>query len=152
MCSRAPRKRSRTSENPQKAKFAQRVAPGKRSDRGSCTGGYSSSTNSSRGTPYALASFILEDGSRFYYDPSSDECFLHACECVRAGSEGGPFPEPPETIKALTSARNRAAALEATCDGGGASLGLFPYEREALLERGELLPALWIHPIEDMSE
>jgi hypothetical protein len=27
-------------------------------DRGNCTGGYSSSTNSSRGTPYALAIFV----------------------------------------------------------------------------------------------
>src|SRR5215216_7710656 len=95
-----------------------------------------------------LASFVLEDGSR-YYNPTSAECFLHACACVRAGSEGEPFPEPPETIKALTRARNRAAALEATCGGG---FGLFPCEREALLERGELVPALWIHPIEDMSE
>lgn len=96
-----------------------------------------------------LASFILEDGSRYYYNPESGECFLHACACIRAGSEGEPYPEPPETIKALRRARNIAAALEATCGGG---LGLFPYEREALLERGELVPALWIHPIEDMSE
>jgi hypothetical protein len=96
-----------------------------------------------------LEGFILKDGTRHYYDPSSAECFLHACDCVRAGSEGEPFPEPPETIKALTRARNRAAALEATCGGG---FGLFPYEREALLERGELVPVSWIHPIEDMSE
>jgi hypothetical protein len=26
------------------------------------------------------------------------------------------------------------------------------YEREALVERGELVPVSWIHPIEDMSE
>jgi hypothetical protein len=97
----------------------------------------------------SLNSFILEDGTRYYYDPSSAECFLHACDCVRAGSEGKPFPEPPETIKALTRARNRAAALEATCGGG---FGLFPYEREALVERGELVPVSWLHPIEDMSE
>jgi len=96
-----------------------------------------------------LASFVLEDGSRHYYNPESGECFLHACDCVRAGSEGETFPEPPETIKVLTRARNRAAALEATCGGG---LGLFPYEREALIERGELVPALWITPIEDLSE
>ena len=46
-----------------------------------------------RGAREGLASFILKDGSRYYYDPSFAECFLHACECVRAGSEGGPFPE-----------------------------------------------------------
>ena len=102
-----------------------------------------------RGARGNLASFVLEDGTRHYFNPESGECFLHACDCVRAGSEGEPFPEPPETIKALTRARNRATALEATCGGG---FGLFPYEREALIERGELVPALWITPIEDLSE
>ena len=102
-----------------------------------------------RGARGNLASSVLEDGTRHYYDPESAECFLHACDCVRAGSEGEPFPEPPETIKALTRARNRAAALEATCGGG---FGLFAYEREALLERGELVPVSWAQPIEDVSE
>ncbi len=102
-----------------------------------------------RGTRGNLARLVLEDGSRYYYNPESAECFLHACDCVRARSEGAPFPEPPETIKALTRARNRAGALEAACGGG---FGLFPYEVEALLERGELVPVSWIHPIEDMSE
>lgn len=96
-----------------------------------------------------LASFVVEDGSRYYFNPKSGECFLHACACIRAGYEGEPFPEPPEAIRALTRARNRAAALDTACGGG---LGLFPYERAALLERGELVSALWIHPIEDMSE
>ena len=90
-----------------------------------------------RGAREDLASFILEDGSRYYYNPESGECFLHACACIRAGHEGEPFPEPPQTIKALTRARNKAAALDTACGGG---LGLFPYEREALLERGELVP------------
>jgi hypothetical protein len=102
-----------------------------------------------RGARGNLASFVLEDGTRHYFNPESAECFLHACDCVRAGYEGEPLPEPPETIKALTRARNKAAALEATCGG---SFGLFPYERAALVERGELVPVSWIHPIEDMSE
>ena len=95
-----------------------------------------------------LEGFPLEDGTRHYYNPESGEVFLPGCDCVRAGSKGKPFPGPPETIKALTRARNRAAALHTACGG----LGLFPYEREALLERGELVPVSWIHPIEDMSE
>ena len=113
-----------------------------------------------RGAREDLGSFILEDGSR-YYNPESGECFLHACVCIRAGYEGEPFPEPPQTIKALTRARNRTAALDTAC-GGGASLGLFPYEREALLERGELVShslvaALVVgrepgEPLEDFSE
>jgi hypothetical protein len=82
-----------------------------------------------RGAREDLASFILEDGRRYYYNPESGECFLHGCGCIRAGYEGEPFPEPPQTIKALTRARNRAAALNTACGGGGASLGQFPYER-----------------------
>ena len=114
-----------------------------------------------RGAREDLASFILEDGSRYYYNPESGECFLHACACIRAGYEGEPFPEPPQTVKALTRARNRTAALDTAC-GGGASLGLFPYEREALLERGELVPHSLVaalvagrelgEPLEDLSE
>jgi hypothetical protein len=115
-----------------------------------------------RGAREDLASFILEDGSRHYYNPESGECFLHACACIRAGYEGEPFPEPPQTIKALTRARNKAAALDTACGGGGASLGLFPYERDALLERGELVPHSLVaalvagrelgEPLEDLSE
>jgi hypothetical protein len=60
-----------------------------------------------RGAREDLGSFILEDGSRYYYNPESGECFLHACACIRAGYEGEPFPEPPQTIKALTRARNK---------------------------------------------
>ena len=95
-----------------------------------------------------LASFVLEDGSKHFYDPKSGEMFLHGCACIRAGSAGEPFPEPPETIKALTKARDRAAAVEQTV---GAS-SVFPYAREALVGRAELVPVSWIHPIEDMSE
>ncbi len=102
-----------------------------------------------RGARGDLASFVLEDGTRHYLDPESGECFLHSMACMRAGSNGEPFPEPPETIKALTRARDRAAALE-TCGGG--IFNSFPYEREPFIERGELVPASWIKPIEDLSE
>ena len=58
-----------TSEKPQKAKFAERELnevraegragrAGNWSDRGNRTGGYSSPTNSSTDTPYALAIFV----------------------------------------------------------------------------------------------
>ena len=86
----------------------------------------------------SLESFVLVDGSRYYYDPQSGECFLHAMECMRAQHLGGEaFPEPPETIKALVRARDRAAALEQVAGG---TFDVFPYEREALVERGELVP------------
>jgi hypothetical protein len=89
-----------------------------------------------RGT---LESFVLEDGSRHYYDPTSGECFLHSMDCLRAQGEGETtFPEPPETIKAITRARDRAAALNQLYLDG--SFGVFPYDVDALLERGELVP------------
>ena len=102
-----------------------------------------------------LASFDLEDGSRHYFKAESGESFLHACDCLRAQGDCVPFPKPPDTIKALTRARNRAAALEAVCGGG---FGLFPYEVESLVERGELVPRSLVfgrelgEPLPDLSE
>jgi len=103
-----------------------------------------------------LESFILEDGSRHYYDPQSGECFLHAMECMRAQHLGGEaFPEPPETLKAIARARDRRAALNQLYGG---TFDVFPYEREALVERGELVPRSLVagrelgEPLEDLSE
>jgi hypothetical protein len=105
-----------------------------------------------------LASFILEDGSRYYFDPTSAEIFLHSMDCLRAqGSEAGePFPEPPETVKAIARARDRRAALNQLYPEG--SFGVFPYEVEALIERGELVPRSLVagrelgEPLPDLSE
>ena len=59
-----------------------------------------------RGT---LKSFALEEGTRHYYDPTSGERFLHSMVCLRAQGEGkSTFPEPPETIRALTRAGDRS--------------------------------------------
>jgi hypothetical protein len=46
-----------------------------------------------RGARGNLSSFVLEDGTRHYFNPESGECFLHGCECLRAGSDGESFPE-----------------------------------------------------------
>ena len=86
----------------------------------------------------ALGSFVLEDGTCHYYDPMGDELFLHMCDCLRAQGEGVPFPKPPETIKAIARARNREAAFEQV--RGGADWDLFPYDAEALVKRGEIVP------------
>ncbi len=110
-----------------------------------------------RGAREGLASFILEDGSRYYYNPASGEIFLHSCDCLRAqGSEARePFPEPPETIKALAKARDRTAALNQLYPSG--TFGIFPYEVEALVERGELVPRSMVagrelgEPLPDLS-
>jgi hypothetical protein len=104
-----------------------------------------------------LASFVLEDGSRYYYDPVSAELFLHMCDCLRAQGDGEPFPEPPETIKAIARARDRRAAYEQV--RGGAMWELFPYEVDALVGRGEIVPRSLVHghelgegPLLDLSE
>ncbi len=86
-----------------------------------------------------VESFELEDGSRHYYDPSSAERFLHSLECLRAQGEGKTsFPEPPETVRALLRAKDRAAALKQVYGNG--SFTLIPYDTEALVLRGELVP------------
>ena len=97
-----------------------------------------------------LASFTLTDGSKHYYDPKSPERLLHTFDCLRAGYEGEPYPPPPPAIQALTKARDRRAAFEAVAGG---SLGLFPYEVEPLIERGELVERPMVAPgQEDFSE
>ena len=103
-----------------------------------------------------LASFVLEDGSRYYFNPASGECFLHSMDCLDAQGECRPFPEPPETLKAISCARDRRAALNQLYSNG--TFGLFPYEVEALVERGELVPRSLVagrelgEPLPDLSE
>jgi hypothetical protein len=71
------------------------------------------------------------------------------------GTKASPSLSRPETIKALRRSRNRAAALDIACGGG---FDLFPYEREALVERGELVPHSLVagrelgEPLPDLSE
>jgi hypothetical protein len=86
-----------------------------------------------------LASFELEDGSRHWYDPVSGERFLHSLDCLRAQGEGKTsFPEPPETVRALLRAKDRAAALAQLYPSG--TFDVFPYDKQAIIERGELVP------------
>jgi hypothetical protein len=103
-----------------------------------------------------LDSFVLEDGSRHYYDPQSGDCFRHSMACLDAQGDCEPFPEPPETLKAIARARDRRAALERLYPNG--SFGIFPYEPEALIERGEFVPRSLVagyelgEPLPDLSE
>jgi hypothetical protein len=78
-------------------------------------------------------------------------------DCLRAQGEGETtFPEPPETVKAIARARDRRAALNQLYPRG--SFGVFPYDVEALLERGELVPRSMVvgcelgEVLEDLSE
>jgi hypothetical protein len=104
-----------------------------------------------------LVSFKLEDGSRFYFDSIGLELFLHSMDCLKAQGGGVPFPEPPEVVRAIARAKNREAAYHQVRNG--ASWDLFPYEVDALIERGEIVPRSLVHghelgegPLLDLSE
>jgi hypothetical protein len=104
-----------------------------------------------------LDSFVLEDGSRFYYDPAGAELFLHMFDCLHAQADGEPFPPPPEVLKAVARAKHREAAFQQVV--GASGMDLFPYETEALISRGEIVPRSLVHghelgegPIADLSE
>jgi hypothetical protein len=84
-----------------------------------------------------LASFELLDGSRYYFDPTSAELFLHWCECLRADSAHH-WPEPPETYKKLTEAKYPERALDEI--GSGGSFGTFVYDPEVLINERRLEP------------
>ena len=104
-----------------------------------------------------MESFELEDGSRHYYDRVSGERFLHSMACLRAQGEGKTtFPEPPETLLAITRAKDRRAALAQVYHPD--AFDIFPYDTEALVERGELVPRSMVagrelgEVLEDLSE
>ncbi len=106
----------------------------------------------------ALESFILEDGSRYFFNPMSGEIFLHSVACLCAQGEREPFPEPPETVKAIAKARDRRAAFEQVYGSEAGDFVVCPYEVEALVERGEFVPRSLVagselgEPLPDLSE
>ena len=81
-------------------------------------------------------SFELVDGTRHWYDPEAvgAELFLHGCACLRAGAPEN-RPPPPEILRALVQAKDRRAAFAAVAPNPA----MFPYERLALVERGDLV-------------
>jgi hypothetical protein len=84
-------------------------------------------------------SFVLEDGTTHYFNPKGGELYLHAASCIRAAYEGKPYSEPPATLLALCRARDRFSAVEKVATGG-----MFPYDRESLVELGELVPRFMV--------
>ena len=101
-----------------------------------------------------LKSFELVDGTRINRDRQSGELFLHFGDCLRQQHEPE-RPEPPEVLKALTQAKDRAGALE---EVGGWGWDMFPYDKQALVERGEIVPLSVVvgrelgEPLPDISE
>jgi hypothetical protein len=84
-----------------------------------------------------LGSFMLEDGSRSYFDPTSAELFLHWCDCLRAGSAHN-WPPPPEVVRKLCEAKDVQGALEQV--RGKDSFGTFVYDPEVLINERRLEP------------
>jgi len=101
-----------------------------------------------------LASFELEDGAHFYYERQSGELFLHICDCLRNHQEAE-RPERPEIVKALARAKDRRAAYSEVF---GTYWDMLPYDEQALVERGEIVPISLVvgrelgEPLPDLSE
>jgi hypothetical protein len=118
-----------------------------------------------RGT---LGSFELEDGSRYYFDATSLELFLHWCNCATADSAHD-WPEPPEIYKKLTVAKDPERALDQVHPSGG-NYSFIVYDPAILVYERRLEPRALIseydpatgkhyprdpwehHPVEDLSE
>ncbi len=107
-----------------------------------------------RGT---MDSFELADGRRHYFDRQEafSQAFLFFSGSMKADHSGEPRPEPPEILRAISSARDREDALSRAL-GGFAHL--LPVDKDALLERGELVNRPLVvgrelgEPLEDLSE
>jgi hypothetical protein len=84
-----------------------------------------------------LQSFELLDGSRYYYDPTSPELFLHFCDCAKADS-AHTWPEPPEVVRKLCQAKDVERALEKVL--GGATFYSIPYDLGTLINERRLEP------------
>jgi hypothetical protein len=83
-----------------------------------------------------VESFELLDGSRYYYDPTSWDLFMHWIECGRAGNARN-WPEPPEVVRKLTEAKDVARAIEKVRGEGWNAL---VYDEETLITKRTLKP------------
>jgi hypothetical protein len=84
-------------------------------------------------------SFELLDGSRYYYDPTSPELFLHFCNCAKANSAHN-WPEPPELVRKLCEAKNPRAVLKRIYPEGPGSFYSLVYDPEVLISERRLEP------------
>jgi hypothetical protein len=107
-----------------------------------------------------LDSFELRDGRRFFFDKNEayGDAFLFFSGSMKADHFGSPRPDPPEVLLAVAGARDRSDALSRAL--GGFS-HLLPIDKDALIQRGELLPRSLVQgvefedlgePLEDLSE
>jgi hypothetical protein len=101
-----------------------------------------------------LESFVLEDGSRYYYDrlETYRELFLHAYD-LQLGM-GDKWPEPPEIYLKICQAKDPAAVLERLRPENSQGAFVNPaelYDTDVLVYERRLVP-LTHTPVEDLSE
>jgi hypothetical protein len=101
-----------------------------------------------------LESFVLLDGSTYYYDrlETYKVLFLHACD-VQLG-DADKWPEPPEVYRKMCEARDPAAVLQRFRpeDPERAFVNVAElYDTHLLVNERRLVP-LYHPPVEDLSE
>ena len=84
-----------------------------------------------------LASFELQDGSRYYYDPTSSVLFMHWYECCGKDTARD-WPPPPEIMQKLTEARDPERALGQVMSTAG--FGGMVYDPEVLVNERRVEP------------
>jgi hypothetical protein len=107
-----------------------------------------------RAASEGLESFILEDGSIYYYDRLETywELFLHACD-VQLG-DADKWTEPPEVYRKMCEAKDPAGVLERFKPEDPARVFVNPaelYDTDALVRERRLV-LLTHEPPEDLSE
>jgi hypothetical protein len=105
-----------------------------------------------RGT---LESFVLEDGSRYYYDrlETYKELFVHACY-VQLG-DADKWPEPPEVYSKMCEAKDPPAVLERLSPEDPTRAFVNPaelYDTDVLVNERRLELLLPVDPPEDLSQ
>jgi hypothetical protein len=101
-----------------------------------------------------LESFVLEDGSRYYYDrlETYRELFLHAYD-VQLG-EADKWPEPPEVYRKICEARDPAAILKRLAPSEASPSAFVDVAQifdTAILVNERRLVMLENAPVEDLS-
>src|SRR5215204_2340437 len=84
-----------------------------------------------------LASFELQDGSFYYYNPTSPGLFMHWVECCGKDTAHD-WPPPPEIMQKLCEARDVERALDLVM--GQAGFGGMVYDPDVLIAERRLVP------------